>query len=491
LDASRGTSVPIPSDSDGVGLGPFPRRRPPRYLGRTIAWTPLIRMTRCAGWILAGRAAATLGAPFRSASARAARRAERESREGELLAAALGDLKGPYAKLGQFASLRYDALSPAARTALATLRDAVSPLPFPEIRAMVEAELGRPLDAAFAAFEEEPIGAASIAQVHRARLADGRAVAVKVQYPWLRASLSRDLALLRAILAILTLGRGHRAESRRAVFDEFARGLAEELDFAREAAVAGEIARNLASDPGVVVPEVVATHSTGRVLTMRYRPAVPILDRAGLRRLGVDPAEVLEILARAYARQVFVDGLFHADPHPGNLFVLEERGPKGPQVLFVDFGLSRRLEPLLRREMRLAIFAVLQGDLAAFLAGMERMEMIAPGAHAGVRAAVESMFARLRGGGGAPLALGASGVLALKDEAKALLEETPGLRLPNDLLLYAKTLSYLFALGAELAPGVDMMKLTVPWLLRFLAEKDAALPAPTPSGAESAAPAAG
>ena len=301
-------------------------------------------------------------------------------------------------------------------------------------------------------------------------------MAVKVQYPWLRAALPRDLALLRGVLAVLTLGRRHGAETRRRVFDEFARGLAEELDFAREAAVAAEIARNLAADPDVVVPEVFASHSSARVLTMSYRPAVPILDRPALRRLGVDPAEVLEILARAYARQVFVDGLFHADPHPGNLFVLEERGPKGPQVLFIDFGLSRRLDPTLRREMRQAIFAVLQGDVEAFLAGMDRMAMIAPGAHAGVRAAVTSMFERIRsgGGGGAPLALGASRVLALKDEAKVLLQDTPGLNLPNDLLLYAKTLSYVFALGAELAPEVDMMKLTVPWLLRFLAEKDAA-----------------
>lgn len=476
MDASRGTSVPVPAEPADVVAPAREGRVAARYVGRTLGWTPLIRMTRCAGWILAARAFEACSAPFRSPSARLERRGARERREGELLAAALGDLKGPYAKLGQFASLRYDALAPATREALATLRDAVPPLPFPEIRAFVEAELGRPLEAAFAELEPVPLGAASIGQVHRGRLPDGRAVAVKVQYPWLRAALPRDLALLRAILAVLTLGRRHGAETRRRVFDEFARGLAEELDFAREAAVGAEIARNLASDPNVVVPEVVPSHSTARVLTMTYRPAVPILDRAALRRLGVDPAEVLEILARAYARQVFVDGLFHADPHPGNLFVLEERGPKGPLVLFVDFGLSRRLDPTLRREMRKAIFAVLQGDVDAFLAGMDRMQMIAPGAEAGVRAAVTSMFERIRSGGagGAPLALGASRVMALKDEAKVLLQETPGLNLPNDLLLYAKTLSYLFALGTELAPEVDMMKLTVPWLLRFLAEKDAA-----------------
>ena len=137
-----------------------------------------------------------------------------------------------------------------------------------------------------------------------------------------------------------------------------------------------------------------------------------------------------------------------------------------------------------------SVFALLRGDSEAFLAGMERMHMLAPGAREGVRAAVEQMLGRIRGEGTAPLALGASRVLALKDEAKRLLEETPGLQLPNDLLLYAKTLSYLFALGAELAPEVDMMKLTVPWLLRFLAERDAG-PALSDRAEAAAVPAAG
>ncbi len=461
----------------------------PRYPGRELALVPLGRLAACAAAILAGRLRSWAAGLFRSPETRAAARNERLRREAARLADALGDLKGPYAKLGQFASLRYDVLPAEARLALASLRDSVPPLPFPAVRAVVERELGTPLERAFAEFGRDPLGAASIGQVHLARLPDGRPVAVKVQYPWLRASLPRDLALLRALLRLRALGgsRGNAARGR--VFDEFAHGLAEELDFEREARVAGEIARNLAGDPGVVVPEVVASHSRARVLTTHYHAAVPISDRDGLRRIGADPAEVLEILARAYARQIFVDGLFHADPHPGNLFVLEARGEDGPRVLFVDFGLSRRLAPALRRELRLAIFAVLRGDLEGFMAGMDRLGMIAPGAGPGVRAALERMFARLRGEGAAPLALGADRVLALKDEAKRLLQETEGLALPNDLLLYAKTLSYLFGLGAELAPGVDMMKLTVPWLMRFLAE---AGPSPLSAPADAAAgPAAG
>src|SRR5262249_48658546 len=155
--------------------------------------------------------------------------------------------------------------------------------------------------------------------------------------------------------------------------------------------------------------------------------------------------------------QIFVDGLFHADPHPGNLFVLDEpEAVSRPRVLFVDFGLSRRLDSALRSELRQGLYALLQRDVAAFVAGMQRMGMIAPGAEAGVRASVDAMFTRLASRGGA-LGMGGGAVLPLKDEAKALLQQTDGLQLPNDLLLYAKTLSYLFALGAELAPEVDVL----------------------------------
>ena len=247
--------------------------------------------------------------------------------------------------------------------------------------------------------------------------------------------------------------------------------LREELDFEREAAVAREIASNLCLEPQIVVPEIVPALTTRRVLTMSFHAAVSVTDRSGLARLGVAPAAVLEILARAYAKQVFVDGLFHADPHPGNLFVLDEPGAAlRPRVLFIDFGLSRRLDPGLRRELRQALFALLQRDLEGFVGAMDRMGMIAPGAQGGVRVAVQAMLERMQREGGSPLALSGGQVLSLKDEAKRLLQQTPGIQLPNDLLLYARTLSYLFALGAELDPSVDLLKISVPYLLKFLAE---------------------
>jgi predicted unusual protein kinase regulating ubiquinone biosynthesis (AarF/ABC1/UbiB family) len=219
------------------------------------------------------------------------------------------------------------------------------------------------------------------------------------------------------------------------------------------------------------------------VLTLSHHAGIRIADRAALIRAGVDPAAVLTVLVRAYARQIFVDGLFHADPHPGNLFVLEEpAAASAPRVLFVDFGLSRRLDPELRRALRRGIYSLLQRDADGFVSEMGAMGMIAPGAEAGVRTAVLGMFGRISELGPA-LSLRGGQVLGLKDEAKALLADTPGLQLPQDLLLYAKTLSYLVALGEALAPDVDVVKQVLPWLLRFLAEKE---PAPATRPAASA-----
>jgi predicted unusual protein kinase regulating ubiquinone biosynthesis (AarF/ABC1/UbiB family) len=346
-------------------------------------------------------------------------------------------------------------------------------LPFEQVRAVVERELGAPLFELFDEFAAVPLGAASIAQVHRARLPGGEAVAVKVQYPWLAASLRADLAF--AGLALRVFARRLGAVDRERLFGEFSAGLREELDFEREARVAAEIAANLAHDSRVVVPRVFAARSSRRVLTVAYAPAVRVDDREGLARLGVEPRAVLEVLARAYAKQVFVDGLFHADPHPGNLFVIDEPGAAAsPRLLFVDFGLSRRLDPVLRRELRLGFYALLARDEGAFLAGMQRMGMFGPSAREGVARRVSEMFRRLSGHGG-PLGVPGAQVLALKDEAKALLQQTPGLQLPNDLLLFAKTLSYVFALGAELDPDVDLMRLSLPYLMQFLAEREPAV----------------
>ncbi|MBW2315998.1 MAG: AarF/ABC1/UbiB kinase family protein [Deltaproteobacteria bacterium] len=383
--------------------------------------------------------------------------------------ATLGDLKGAFVKAGQFAAVRHDLVPAEAAPLLTSLRDRVPPRPLAEVRAVVEAELGGPLEAHFRDFEPEPLGAASIAQVHRATLLDGTPVAVKVQYVWLARSLSADLFWLRFVLR--RVSRRARSFDAERLFAEFARGMAEEIDFEREAASARAISENLAGETQIVVPEVFAAYSTRRVLTMRFHPCIPVNDADRIAKLGVDAAAIVAPIARAYSRQVFVDGLFHADPHPGNLFVIDEAtAGEHPRILFVDFGLSRQLDPKLRDEIRTAVYALMKRDAPAFLDGMERMGMIAEGRRPAVETAVATMFERLSGLDG-PMGLGSGQVLGLKDEAKALLQDTPGIQLPNDLLLYARTMTYVFGLAQELDPKADVMKLCLPPLLQFLAQK--------------------
>jgi predicted unusual protein kinase regulating ubiquinone biosynthesis (AarF/ABC1/UbiB family) len=444
---------------------------------RTSGVEPVFRILLCGAASLLILAAAGARGLLEAPESRANRRRRALTRTVERWVRLLGELRGAYAKAGQFAASRPDLVPQEAAAALSTLRDRLPPLPPAEICRAVEAELEMPLEEAFGEFDPLPLGAASIAQVHRATLPDGTPVAVKVQYPWIQASVSADLKVLR------TLARGllRLRSNRRWMFDferffaEFAVGLADELDFEAEARAASEIAANLADDSSIQVPRVIASHTRTRVLTMTYSPCLNIGDSSGLANLGVQPSKVLEIVVRAYAKQIFQDGLFHADPHPGNLFVLDEpEASQNPRVLFVDFGLHRRLSPELQNEMRQGIFALMQRNVDLFVERMNALEMIAPGAELGVRKAVSQMLDRIASEGGSDALMNAPGsqVLSLKDEAKRLLEETPGLQLPNDLLLYAKTLAYVFALGEELDPNVDLMKISVPYLLQFLAARD-------------------
>ena len=188
----------------------------------------------------------------------AARREALRARAATRLAALLGDLKGPFVKAGQFAAVRYDVLPSGARQSFEALADRVSPVPFASVRATIETELGAPLGLVFAALDPAPLGTASIAQVHRARLPDGREVAVKVQHPGLAAALPADLALLRWLLGAWLRWRERRGRpsgiDAARLFEEFADGIAEEFDFEREAAIAREIAVNLAAEKQVVVP---------------------------------------------------------------------------------------------------------------------------------------------------------------------------------------------------------------------------------------------
>jgi ubiquinone biosynthesis protein len=204
--------------------------------------------------------------------------------------------------------------------------------------------------------------------------------------------------------------------------------------------------------------------SAKSVLTLDYVPRTRLDDREALAARGIAPEAVLGIVADAYGRQVFGHGLFHADPHAGNLYVVDEPG-SAPRVLFIDFGLAERLSPTLREELRLGFQALLKRDVDALLAGLVRLRAVVPGREREARAAlVEALDAGAAGALGAS----ASGIQSLKSLGKRLVRESGAFRVPRELLLWARTLAHVYNLSERIAPGADPMPRFLPHVLKFV-----------------------
>ena len=249
--------------------------------------------------------------------------------------------QGLLIKTAQFLSSRPDIVPDEYIEVLSTLQDEVPPEPFEVIRGVVESELGRPLDAVFQRFEREPVAAASLAQVHRGVLHDGRVAAVKVQYPGIEQIVATDLRNIARFVAILN--RLDKSLDFRFISEEMNNMIPKELDFINEGRNAERIAANFAGVEDIVVPEVYWEHSTRRVLTMEYVEGVKITDLDGMRRLGIESADVAKVLVVAFSEMLLQHGLFHADPHPGNLLVAP-----GPKLVMVDFGQVKEIGPQFR-----------------------------------------------------------------------------------------------------------------------------------------------
>lgn len=275
----------------------------------------------------------------------------------EELAADLERMGPTFVKFGQLLSTRADLVPPAFVEALSRLQDDVEPVSFADIERTVTHELGLRLSKAFATFESEPLASASLGQVHRATLRNGREVVVKVQRPNIREKVFADLEVLEKLTSFLDAHTeaGARYEFRR-MLDEFRKSLTRELDYRQEARNLVTLADNLRDFEHIVVPRPIDDYTTATVLTFDYVSGTKITDVSPLFRTEIDAAALADELFRAYLKQILVDGFVHADPHPGNVLLTQDG-----RIALLDLGMVARLAPVMQERLLQLLMAVSEG----------------------------------------------------------------------------------------------------------------------------------
>ncbi|HVB18095.1 MAG TPA: 2-polyprenylphenol 6-hydroxylase [Stellaceae bacterium] len=286
------------------------------------------------------------------------RRGDSAKRPGQRLAAAFSEMGPSFIKLGQLLATRADLLGDEVAEDMALLQDRLPPFPWREARALIEAEFGRPLEGLFSAFDETAIAAASIAQVHFAVTTEGEEVAVKVLRPGIARAFARDLDMFRWLAQLIerTTPAWRRLKPIEVV-ETLAQSIALEMDLRFEAAAASELAENFAGDPTFRVPRVDWPRTGHTVLTTERVAGIRVDDRAALIAAGHSIPDLLRNAAGAFFNQVFRDGFFHADQHPGNLFV-----DKDGALAVVDFGIMGRLDRQTRYYLADMLVGFLSGD---------------------------------------------------------------------------------------------------------------------------------
>ncbi|TFD75273.1 AarF/ABC1/UbiB kinase family protein [Cryobacterium sp. Sr8] len=395
------------------------------------------------------------------------------------------DLGGLMIKVGQFMSSRLDVLPPEITKELEGLQDEVPPVPFPAIRTLAEAELGVTLERAFSFIDPTPVAAASLGQVHRARLSETNAadtglldVVVKIQRPGISTIVDVDLSALRRVARWLSHIRlvSDRVDVP-ALVEEFAVTSLEEIDYLHEAANAERFAQSFAGDARVGVPDLVWERTTRRVLTLQDVTAIKINDVDGLRAAGIDPAEVATEFAAVMFDQLFVHGYFHADPHPGNIFVTPLVGAGVPgaggirdwKFTFIDFGMMGDVPDALREGLRKLLIAAASRNGKGMVDGIREVGVLLPSADTmELERAMTKLFARFGGMGFAELQdVDPREFRAFALEFGDVVRSLP-FQLPENFLLIVRAMSLTSGMCSSLDPAFNIWNSVEPYSAQLI-----------------------
>ncbi len=370
---------------------------------------------------------------------------------------ALEALGPTFIKCGQILASRSDILPPEWVDELQALHSQASTLPWAGLEAQVLEDLGCGLDQVFAEFDTQPLAAASMAQVYRARLLSGEAVVVKVQRPGLRHKMTADLQLLESLAQLVEQNAALAVYQPRQMVRQLARAMLEELDFTQEGQNGDSIAQNFAGTPHIVIPRNYWAFSSQRLLVQEFLPSFTPLERDALIEQGLDPGLLARRGAQAFIKMLLEDGLFHGDPHPGNLRAMSDN-----RVGFIDFGMVGRLDERRRLEVMNFMRALTEGSTETLVAVLidwsgERVQDLSQ-----IEQAAREYMARHSGG---PLKMSAliTGFLGLIREYRLLL--------PPDLLVLFKALVTADGVLTRLDPELDLVATARPAVEKMLREQ--------------------
>ncbi|HVM97727.1 MAG TPA: AarF/UbiB family protein [Candidatus Acidoferrales bacterium] len=365
-------------------------------------------------------------------------------------------LEGLLIKACQFLGTRADVLPDEFVEVLSRLQDRVPARPFSELAAHVERELRRPVSEVFAEIDPNPVASASLAQVHRAVLHNGRQVAVKIQYPEIADLVAVDLENLRFFINLLA--RVERNFDLRLVLREIKRYVPLELDFKHEAQNAERIRANLRHREDVIVPRIIHDLTTSKLLVMEYLPGIRITDVDRLTASGIDKHQVAHKLTEIFCQQILVDGFFHADPHPGNILVRP-----GPQLVLLDFGLAKDFPPGFQQGVVKLAAAILTQDRSAIAQAFRELGFKTKNPDADTLVALGDAFLGQVVRSGKAYADEAMIEQFSKDLAQAL-RANPLVEAPSDILLVVRVMGLLSGIGKQLDSRVDPLGLMLPFL---------------------------
>jgi predicted unusual protein kinase regulating ubiquinone biosynthesis (AarF/ABC1/UbiB family) len=420
---------------------------------------------------------------FRSPESLARVTLVKHRRNARRIEAAILKLRGLFIKVGQLISIMANVLPDAFREGLQGLQDQVPPRPYRDIEARLREEFGgRPPTEVFAEFSAEPVASASIGQVHRARLASGEEVAVKVQYPDIEEIVRIDLRALQRIFSILRWFMPDYGFD--TIYREIREMVLAELDYRLEAAAIQKIAANFAAratpTSQVRFPRVMAPFSTSRVLTTEWMEGPKVADLERLEALKVDRRAAARVCVEAYCQQIFIDGLYHADPHPGNLLVHTPVPPAGPPtIVFLDFGATGKVSEAMRRGMMSFIQGAITRDTVRIVSAMKEMGFISRRADPEVFDRVvqyfhDKMRVQVSAEGfslkdlkfDTEKSLGS--LLDLRDLNVSLADLRDAFHIPKEWILLERTLLLLLGVCTTLDPEMSPAAIIEPYLERFL-----------------------